>query len=112
LLCGNFIAMVGSGATRFAGANVSIEQLSRQLSLLVDRNIVDRTGLGGTFDINIETSTLPPDLPTPPGTQRSDDQTAPTDFTAVREQLGLKLESQTGPVEVLVIDHVEQPSEN
>ena len=70
-------------------------------------HVVDRTGLTGTYDVKI---TYTPDI-------RSN-RTAEPDpndisiFTAVQEQLGLKLESQKAMVEILVVDHVEKPSEN
>jgi uncharacterized protein (TIGR03435 family) len=72
----------------------------------VDRPVVDRTGLGGTIDFTLEFA--PPERPqgTPP------DESLPTFYTALQEELGLKLQPQTGPVDVLVIDHVEQPSPN
>ncbi len=72
----------------------------------VDRQVIDRTGLMGTFDFTVEWSNLtgaPADALPDSGV---------TFLEALREQLGLKLVPQTGPVEVLVIDHVEQPSEN
>jgi uncharacterized protein (TIGR03435 family) len=75
------------------------------------RTVVDRTGLTGIYDIELHwTPDGPPgpdgnDLPQPP----SD---APSIFTALQEQLGLRLESTKGPVEVLVIDHVERPAED
>jgi uncharacterized protein (TIGR03435 family) len=77
----------------------------------IDRAVLDRTGLSGTFDITLDYA------PSLSGAQPSADGSADpslpsTIFTALQEQLGLKLESQTGPVDVLVIDHVEQPSEN
>jgi uncharacterized protein (TIGR03435 family) len=57
----------------------------------------------GTFDAHFVFTTESP---------AQDDSSAPSLFTAIEEQLGLKLESTKGPVEILVIDHVERPSEN
>ena len=73
--------------------------------------MLDQTGLGGAFDFTLDWT---PQLngPTAPGSTFQPDESGPTFLEALKEQLGLKLESQTGPVDVLVIDHVEQPSEN
>jgi uncharacterized protein (TIGR03435 family) len=77
----------------------------------VDRVVIDRTGLTGRFDIELEASEIktapdykpgPSDLALPPAA-------GPSIFVAVREQLGLKLEPQTAAVPVLVIDYVERP---
>jgi uncharacterized protein (TIGR03435 family) len=74
------------------------------------RPVVDRTGLTGTYDFTFAfRPVLPPDV--------SEDQSPetanlPTIFQALRDQLGLELTPQRGPVEVLVIDHVEKPSAN
>jgi len=76
------------------------------LQLLVDRKLVDRTGLTGFFEIDFEydpRSVSPPD---------GADDLGVSFFTALQEQLGLKLERGTAPLEVLVIDSVEMPSEN
>jgi len=87
----------------------------------VDRPLVDKTGLTGKVDFVIEFSLdyndarSPLDLmyiPIPAGTPPPPDPTAPTFLEALKEQLGLRLESQTGPVDVLVIDHIEEPSEH
>jgi uncharacterized protein (TIGR03435 family) len=87
----------------------------------VDRPLVDKTGLAGKVDFVIEfaldysDARSPLDLmyiPVPAGTPPPPDPTASTFLEALKEQLGLKLEAQTGPVDVLVIDHVEQPSAN
>jgi uncharacterized protein (TIGR03435 family) len=73
----------------------------------VDRVVVDRTGLLGTFDVDL---TWTPDLPL--GATTRGDSKAPSLFTALEEQLGLKLEPIKGFVDVLVIDHVEKPTPN
>jgi uncharacterized protein (TIGR03435 family) len=69
--------------------------------------VLDRTGIGGRFDFSLE---FTPEFAGPVDFQP--DASGPTFQQALREQLGLKLEPQTGPVQVLVIDHVEHPSEN
>jgi uncharacterized protein (TIGR03435 family) len=77
----------------------------------VDRPVVDQTGLTGTFDFVIEFSPQI-DTPLPPGANFTPDTTGPTFQEALKEQLGLKLDPGTGSVEVLTVDHIEQPSEN
>ncbi len=73
------------------------------------RPMVDRTGLSGHFDFNIEYS---PQWQVPPNETFQSDQLGPTLIEALNDQLGLKLVPQTGSVDVLVIDHVEEPSAN
>lgn len=68
-----------------------------------DRTVIDKTGLTGEYDFILDWT---------PDDAKSDDLSAPSLFTAVQEQLGLKLEPQTAPREFLVIDHVEKPAEN
>jgi uncharacterized protein (TIGR03435 family) len=87
-------------------SSFSIPQLSG-----VDAPIVDKTGLTGTFDFVIE---FTPQIngPLPPGVNFQPDESGPTFAEALKEQLGLKLESQKGSVDVIVLDHVEEPSEN
>jgi uncharacterized protein (TIGR03435 family) len=77
----------------------------------IDRAVVDRTGLHGIFEITIDYA---PSLPSAElGADTNADSSLPSSiFVAVQEQLGLKLESETGPVNVLVIDHIEEPSAN
>jgi uncharacterized protein (TIGR03435 family) len=88
------------------------------LNLILDRPVIDRTGISGRFTIHLEfmrdqvTARLP-EAPSPNGpTAPLSDSTPPMIFTAIQEQLGLKLTSARGPVEFLVIDHIERPSEN
>ena len=90
------------------GAGVDVAGLAGYLERWqLRRPVIDRTGLTGTFDIHLEWTADAPD-----GAGNSDLTGGPSIFTALRQQLGLKLESTKGPVEVLVIDHVEKPSGN
>jgi uncharacterized protein (TIGR03435 family) len=90
------------------GQGVTMEKLAAALGVLVNRNVVDRTELNGTFDVTLHFQIVPLD----PDASLSDASGPPSIFTALHEQLGLKLESTKGPVDVLVIDHVEMPSDN
>jgi len=67
--------------------------------------VVDETGLQGPFDMELRWTPETARQPLP-------DNAPPSIFTALREQMGLKLETRKGPVQVLVVDHVERPSEN
>jgi len=102
--------MIGPGQVVAGG--MPITQLALMLSQLTQRIVVDRTGLTGNFDIDLTfTPERMPQGTPPPGVQLpAIDPNGPSVFTAVQEQLGLKLESDRGPVEVLVIDHVERPT--
>jgi uncharacterized protein (TIGR03435 family) len=113
--CGGFFMSGSPGGFRMAGAKLTMDMLARNFSNFVDRVVVDHTGLSGTFDVSLDF--MPTQMPAgfvrgPGDSSASDPAAPPTIFTAVQEQLGLKLEAQTGPVDVVVIDHVEQPSEN
>jgi uncharacterized protein (TIGR03435 family) len=82
------------------------------LTQLLNRTVVDRTGLSGGFDADaqFDPKGLPGMLQLRPEEQPPND--AASLDTALKEQLGLKLESNRGPVNVLIIDHVEHPTEN
>jgi uncharacterized protein (TIGR03435 family) len=84
---------------------VTLNQLLDALAPLVGRAAVDRTGLTGTFDFQLDWQGDSLDaLPT--------DSTGPSLFQAIQEQLGLRLDARRGPVDVLVIDHIARPSPN
>ena len=94
--------------------------------------MVDKTGLTGRYDFKLTWMSSPGEMGANPGapgfaggagasgngqptqgvSTPAADSSGPTLFTAIQEQLGLKLKSTKGPVEILVIDHVEEPSEN
>ncbi len=79
----------------------------------VGRTVVDKTGLTSVYDFTLQfISDDNKAVPTPGAGPAAPNPTAPSIFNAVEEQLGLKLESGKGPVEVIVIDHVERPSGN
>ena len=102
--CGLVVSM-GRGQMELGGAGMV--DLARSLTRLTGRTVVDETGIKSVFAIHLTFSSDDAAPENPPA-----DASTPSIFTAVQEQLGLKLESARGPVEVLVIDHVEKPSGN
>jgi len=108
------IFMEGSGGP-VTGQGVPIADLVRLLSQQLGRTVLDKTGLTGKYDFTLKWT--PDENQGPPGPPGADnapppDSSGPSIFTAVQEQLGLKLESQKGAVKILVVDHGEKPSEN
>jgi bla regulator protein BlaR1 len=79
----------------------------------VDKLVVDQTGLDGTYDFTVEWNGRLPGAP-PPGAAAPSppDPQGTTFLQAVRDQLGLRLVSTKAPVRMLVVDHVDRPSEN
>lgn len=106
-----------TGPGLLMGSGLTINNLITGMSQLpgVDRIIVDRTGVTGTFDVDLRWT--PETAPTggiagPTPAPSADFTVLPSLFTALQEQLGLKLERTTGPVDVLVIDHAQPPTPN
>jgi uncharacterized protein (TIGR03435 family) len=99
---------VGPG-NRLVAGGTSMAALARSMSNPVGRIILDKTGLIGGFDLELEFS---PDPSAAGGQPSVSDTNLPSLFTAIEEQLGLKLVPERRPVEVLVIDRVERPTEN
>jgi uncharacterized protein (TIGR03435 family) len=104
------------GFGQMIAGGILMSQFVTQLSQLTSRIVVDRSGLTGGYDIDLKWTPTPDQLPQgppPPGFEPPPiDPNGPSLFTALEEQLGLKLETQRGPVDVLVIDRIEQPTEN
>ena len=96
---------------RLTAGGTSMAALARSMSNQAGRIIVDKTGLTGGFDIDLEFTPNPAAAGGQPPAAGGD-ANAPSLFTALEEQLGLKLVPQRGPVEMLVIDRVERPTEN
>ncbi len=113
------------GVGSLVGNAVTLSWFATMLSQRLDRLIVDRTNLAGRFDIRLQWAPIPGENPFDQGGNKlqsaiidnggatlTADPSLPSIFSAIQEQLGLKLESAKAPVDVLVIDHVEQPSAN
>ena len=108
-LCGVLYSPVGY----WTGRRVPVDTLANALSRVVSRTVVNQTGLTGTFDLDLRWTDLsmllsPAANPGDPLPQAD----GPSLFTALQEQLGLRLESTRGPVEVIVVDHADRPSAN
>jgi uncharacterized protein (TIGR03435 family) len=100
---------IDTGRTRLhiAGSDDTIGILARVLAQVLGRVVLNQTGLSGRYDLSLRWT--PDDAPALAPTYSD---APPGIFTAIQEQLGLKLESTRGPVPVLIVDHVEQPSPN
>jgi hypothetical protein len=95
--------------SRFEATGLKLDSLVALISQTLGRTVIDKTGLAGLYDLTL-TWTSDPTVDSP--ASADDSSSSPTIFTALEEQLGLKLESAKGPVQVLVIDHIEKPTEN
>lgn len=100
-------AMLSFGSGMLKLQDMPFSSFVTQLSSAVNRTVIDKTSLTGKYDISLKWT---PD--NQPPSDKSSDEQVPGLFTAVKEQLGLKLESAKGPVDTLVIDHVEMPTAN
>ena len=110
-----------SGALRpgrgfLAGTRTGIPFLAQTLSQIVDRPILDQTKLTGKYDFELrwtpDQSSANSALGEPLTPQSPVDSDRPNIFTALQEQMGLRLESGKGPVAFVVVDHIEMPSSN
>lgn len=98
-----------SGSFVLSGTAITISKLATNLTLYAGRRVVDQTHLEGLFDVRL---VFDPNVAPQPNAGVNGDSSVPSIFTALQEQLGLKLESARGRVEVLVIDSVTKPTEN
>jgi bla regulator protein blaR1 len=99
--CDIFLTLLDAGHAQMSARNVSMEMIANSLGPF-DRPVMDRTGLSGLYDFTIEW--------TPETTQPM--ETGTSYLEAMKEQLGLKLESTTGPIRDLIVDQIEEPSPN
>ncbi len=98
------------------GYKLTADDLAGSLSFFLGRPVRDKTALTGKYDIELqwmpESVQMQPAAPPEAGPTPPVEGTGPSLFTALQEQLGLKLKSGQGPVKMLVVDGVERPSEN
>jgi bla regulator protein BlaR1 len=111
------LSMVFGGGQIEAGA-VPLSDFAGLLSLIMDRTVIDRTGLTGLYDFKLNWTPdagqkIGPLGPLPQGVELPpEDPSGPSIFTALQDQLGLRMQSARGPVDMLVIDNVSRPLEN
>jgi uncharacterized protein (TIGR03435 family) len=107
----------GGGFGRLRTGGTTMADFATMISGTAQRVVIDKTGLTGYYDIaltytptgdQLPQGAPPPGAPAPPPI----DPDGPSFFTAIQEQLGLRLDNQRGPVEVVVIDSIQQPTEN
>jgi uncharacterized protein (TIGR03435 family) len=109
----------GAHGTNFNVRNATMAEVASTLQgSILDRPVVDQTGLPEKYDFTLNFTPDPGQIasfggpPRPPGATTEDPDAAPDLFTAFQRQLGLKLNNTKAPADVLVIDHVEKPSAN
>ena len=108
--CGSTQSMSNMGKTTMSGWGATMANLAGMLSPGVGRDIIDKTGLTGMFDYHLEFSRDEVRAQVDAGEASMPEGSSL--FTAIEEQLGLKLVSAKGPVEYVVIDHIERPTDN
>jgi uncharacterized protein (TIGR03435 family) len=107
LPCGGF----RNASNQMAGKKITMSHFTANLSKYLGRAVMDKTGLDGAYDISLQWTPDETQAFSPTGPAAAD-SSGPSISSAVQEQLGLRLESAKGPVEVLVIDHAEKPDAN
>lgn len=107
------VATTGAGAWREGARNVDMARAAESLQGYgrMQRPVVDRTGLSGKFDFALEWTPQPegPSVDADAGQFR---QPGPSFMQAVHDQLGLKFKEDQAPIDIVVVDHIERPSEN
>jgi uncharacterized protein (TIGR03435 family) len=106
---GQLLCTTSMSPASINAGGMTMARLAQTLSGIVGRVVTDETTLTGAYDLQL---TFAPEQARPPGALPPTDPDAPSIFAALQEQLGLKLNTRRGMVEVLVIDRVEPPTEN
>jgi len=111
--CGSVNVVLASSGARMQGGQIPMPEFVRVLSTVLGRPVVDKSGFANPFDLRLDffPDETTPALPAPPPGAAPLDS-SPSILTAIQQQLGLRLESAKGSVEVIIVDHVERPSAN
>jgi len=113
--CGAVRVQLEPAGVVMEGGKASMTELARMLSMVMGRTVVDKTGSSGLFDVQLRflaDEMTPAVPPPPPGAEVTADARFAPIVTALRDQLGIHLQTGKGPVDVVVVDHVERPSAN
>jgi uncharacterized protein (TIGR03435 family) len=116
--CEQLVGLLTSQKGQATAEGTTLDNFSNLLRPVLERPVINKTGITGKFDIHIEFSlegtfaAIPGLQPSGALSSASNPTGSPSIFTVVQEQLGLKLEPGKGPVERFVIDHIERPTEN
>lgn len=101
-----------SSDTQLKATAITMEQMAEQLSGQFNRTVLDKTGLTGKYDFTVNYAPDQDQAAPGYGQNAAQPDAGPSIFTAVQDQLGLKLVAAKGPVEVIIIDSIEPPSPN
>lgn len=112
VVCGMRVGGRGGGTLTYRAGNITMAALAGALRTYVGREVIDRTGLSGEFDFDLQFAQPQITGQTDTGIPLAPLDDAASVFAALQEQLGLKLESTYGPVELMVIDSAERPTED
>lgn len=113
--CDVFAIRNAQGALLLAARNITLDRMARTFGTLpgeaiINRPVINETGLAGNFDFTLQ---YRPDAPIAlNGGNMAFDENAPTFLEALKDQLGMKLKAETGPLQTIVVDHIEEPSAN
>ena len=106
-------ARTSGGAGILEATRITLQKLADLLARMTGQQVVDETGIKGVFDFTLKWSPDETQKGATPDDAAGSGSSGPSLFSALQEQLGLKLEGRKGPVEVLVVDHIEKaPTEN
>jgi uncharacterized protein (TIGR03435 family) len=106
------LQVAAPGLMRLTGVNTTMAKLADTLTTRTGRPVLDRTGISGGFDFKFDWVPDPANMPALNGARMEPNPDGATIFTAVQEQLGLKLEPTKVPIEILVIEHAEKAAGN